>query len=106
MCDIHSATVSSCELSVCILCAVVSCLSAAVSCLCAAVYCSHHTHRYAVSTVVVLQSSLFSFLSAPSQPPKRLLHMHTRESHILVCVYAMPLCVSIIPRVSYRERKV
>ena len=31
MCDIHSAIVSCCELSVCILCAAVSCLSAGAS---------------------------------------------------------------------------
>ena len=79
MCDIHSAIVSCCELHVCMLCAAasclcaaasflcaaVSCLCAAVSCLCANVYCSHHCHRAAVITVVVLQSSLSSFLSAP-----------------------------------------
>ena len=44
MCDIHSAIVSCCELSVCMLCAAASCLCAAVSCLCAAVYCTR-THE-------------------------------------------------------------
>ena len=55
MCDIHSAIVSCCELSVCILCAAVSCLSAGASCcvlLCAVVI-----------TVIVLQSSLLSCCS-------------------------------------------
>jgi len=80
MCDIHSAIVSCCELPVCMLCAAVCCLSAAVSCLCAAVCCSHHCHRAAVITVVVLQSSLSSLLPAHPQPQKRLsMYMYTRE---------------------------
>ena len=75
MCDIHRAIASCCELPVCMLCAAASCLCAAVSflcaaasclcaaasclcaavsCLCAVVYCSHHCHRAAVITVVVL----------------------------------------------------
>ena len=91
MCDVHSAIVSCCEHTVCILCA-------AVSCLCAAVCCSHHCHRAAVITVFVLQSSLSSFLSAPPQPPKRLLHVHTSESQPMsLCVYTIPLCVYVIP---------
>jgi len=73
-------------------------LFAAVSCLCAALCSSHHCHRAAVITVFMLQSSLSSFLSAPPQPPKCLLHVHTSESQPMsLCVYAIPLCVYIIP---------
>ena len=105
MCDIHSAIVSCCELPVCMLCAAVSCLCATVSCLCAAVCCSHHCRCAAVITVVVLQSSLSSFLPAPPQPPKRLSkYTYTRARAKYkgaranacppVCVCIIPLCVS------------
>ena len=69
MCDIHSATVSCCELPVCMLCAAVSCLSACCVLLWDAVRCSHHCHHAIVITVFVLQSSLSSLLPAPPQPP-------------------------------------
>jgi len=98
MCDIHSAIVSCCELPVCM-------LWAAVSCLCAAVYCSHHCRRAAVITVVVLQSSLSSFLSAFPQPPKRLLHIHTSESQFIsLCVSTPYPCVSPSYPVCHTER--
>ena len=63
MCDIHSATVSCCELPVCMLCAAVSCLSACCVLLCDAVSCSHHCRRAVVITVIMLQSSLLSCCS-------------------------------------------
>jgi hypothetical protein len=95
MCDIHSAIVSCCELPVCMLCA-------AVSCLCAAVYCSHQCRRAAVITVVVLQSSLSSFLSAVPQPPKRLLHVRTSVS---LCVSTPCPCACPSYPVCHTERE-
>ena len=104
MCAIHSAAVSSCELSVCILCAVVSCLSAAVSCLCAAVSCSHHTHRFAVSTVVVVsRHCLHSYPRLLS--PQNAFYTYTRGRVISLCVSTLCPCVSPSYPVCHTERE-
>jgi len=91
------ATVSCCELPVCMLCAALSCLCAAVCCcllLCAVVI-----------TVVVLQSSLslccshhclhsYPCLLSPQTPFQ--VHVHTSESQLMCsCVYLYyQTCVS------------
>ena len=71
MCDIHSATVSSCELPVCMLCDAVSC--------------SHHCCRAAVIAVFIPTRAS----SAPKTPFQ--VHVHTRTN---VCV---PVGVCIVP---------
>ena len=90
MCDIQSATVSCCELSVCMLCA-------AVSCLCAVVYCSHHCCRAAVVTVFIpIRAS-----SAPKTPFTR---THEGESYPCVCLRYAPVCLHHTPCVIQREK--
>jgi len=78
MCDIHGAIVMWCELSVCILCAVASCLCTDVSCLCASVYCTR-THELESENQLMCSCECLYHKTCVSQALGKAVGIHCRH---------------------------